>query len=71
MQLHRESIKHEFVANLPLRDLPVKEFFFKSVDIWGSYGKSLVSCLFVSRCRSFGLQCFDAVGWATGRASGL
>ena len=30
-----------------------KRIFFKSADIWGSYGKSLVSCLFVSRCRSW------------------
>ena len=31
-------------------------------------GKNLVSCFFDSRCC---LQCFDAVGWAAGRASGL
>ena len=23
------------------------------------------------KCAFFGLQCFDAVGWAAGRASGL
>jgi len=34
--------KYDFVANVPL-SLPVKDFR-KSANIWGSYGKSLVSC---------------------------
>jgi len=39
--------KYEFVADLPLR-LSAKEFW-KSVNIWRGYGKSLVS-FFDSRC---------------------
>ena len=46
---HGGIFKYNFVANLPL-SLPVKEFL-KSVNIWGSYWKSLVSC-FLTHCVS-------------------
>jgi len=41
--------KYEFVVNLP-SSLSAKEFW-KSVNIWGSYGQERVSCFFDSRCR--------------------
>ena len=41
--------KYEFVANLP-SSLSAKEFW-KSVNIWGSYGQERVSCFFDSLCR--------------------
>ena len=42
--------KYEFVANLPV-SLPVKEFW-KSVNIWGSYGQEFsVLFLFETQCR--------------------
>ena len=44
-------LKHDFVANLPL-SLSAK-FFWKSVNIWGSYVQEfLMSCFFDSRCQN-------------------
>ena len=42
------KFKHEFVANLPL-SLSVQKFW-KSVNIWGSYGQELSVLFFDSRC---------------------
>ena len=55
------TFESEFVANLPL-SLPVKEFW-KSINIWVSYGKSLVSCFFDSQCSST-IATTISVGWA-------
>jgi len=32
---------------------------------------AIIQCIISAGCRPLCLQCFDAVGWATGRASGL
>jgi len=47
--------KYEFVANLP-QSLPIKEFW-KSVNIWESYGKRWVSCFFDSECTRINWYC--------------
>ena len=43
--------KYDSVANLPL-NLPAKEFYWKSVNIWGSYGQEFNVLFFDSRCRT-------------------
>jgi len=47
--------KYEFVANLPV-SLPMKEFW-KSVNIWGSYGQELCLVFFDSWCRCLSVLC--------------
>jgi len=48
------TFKHYFVANLPL-SLPVKEFW-KSVNVWGSYGQEFSVLFFDSRYRKIHKQ---------------
>ena len=57
-------------ANIPLSVSKSCIFWLdRAYAVWGRGHVSLVSI--IDCCITLGLQCFDAVGWVAGRASGL
>jgi len=61
----------EEVQPSPAKKLKGKAVSNKPAFIWKSEPVQPVEHPFTGHCHTFCLQCFDAVGWAAGRASGL